>query len=153
MKTPILIITALTILSCKKEQSQQTAVATKEITPNECYQSIYEEDTIILKLNTSQPKKVVGDMTMKVADRPVRAGKIAGGFRGDTLFVSYTFTQGGNKNSTFKNPLALLKRDNSLILGQGEIETTMGASYFVKGKPIDFEHVKYKFAATDCAEH
>ena len=39
----------------------------------------------------------------------------------------------------------------AFILGNGKIETSMGASYFVKGVPIDFERVKYKFTAVDCA--
>ena len=48
--------------------------------------------------------------------------------------------------------MAFLKRGSELILGNGEIETTMGASYFVKGKPIDFDNVKYKFTVVDCVE-
>ena len=46
--------------------------------------------------------------------------------------------------------MAFLKRDNQLILGNGKIETTMGASYFIKGDPIDYDNVKYKFNIVDC---
>jgi hypothetical protein len=46
--------------------------------------------------------------------------------------------------------MAFLKKGNELILGNGEIETNMGASYFVIGVPIDFDNVKYKFAKVDC---
>ena len=48
--------------------------------------------------------------------------------------------------------MAFLKKGDQLILGNGEIQTTMGASYFVKGKPIDYENVKYKFDKTECQE-
>ena len=86
---------------------------------------------------------------MKVLNRAERVGKIAGEFRGDTLFVDYSFISGKDK-ATYKNPMALLKRDNELILGNGKIETYLGASYFAKGQPIDFDDVKYKFAPVDC---
>lgn len=89
-------------------------------------------------------------MEMKVFNMPNKTGEIAGKFSGDTLFVSYTFTEGTNKEITYKNPMAFLKRENELILGNGKIETSMGASYFVKGSPIDFERVKYKFTTVDC---
>lgn len=46
--------------------------------------------------------------------------------------------------------MAFLKRGNQLILGNGEMQTTMGATYFVKGSPIDFERVKFKFTTIDC---
>jgi hypothetical protein len=46
--------------------------------------------------------------------------------------------------------MAFLKRGNELILGNGKIQTTMGASYFVKGSPIDFDRVKFKFVTVDC---
>jgi hypothetical protein len=117
---------------------------------SQCYKSIYENDTIELKVSTLKSGKISGDMVMKIVDRPKKVGKIAGEFRGDTLFVAYTFIQGENDKMTFKNPLAFLKRGNELILGNGKIETTMGASYFVKGEPIDFDNVKYKFATVDC---
>ena len=83
---------------------------------------------------------------------PVKEGKIAGEFKGDTLFASYTFIQGGYEKRTFKNPMAFLRKDNQFILGNGKIQTTMGASYFVKGEPIDFEHVKYKFTKIEAGK-
>jgi hypothetical protein len=113
---------------------------------------LYEKDTLDLKINTLKSGKISGDMVMKIDNMPIKVGKIAGEFRGDTLFAAYTFIQGENKEVTFKNPMAFLKRGNELILGNGEIETTMGASYFVKGKPIDFDNVKYKFTTVDCID-
>ena len=116
----------------------------------QCYKASYEQDTIDLKINTLATGKITGDMVMRIENMPKKVGKIAGEFRGDTLFVAYTFIQGANDKVTFKNPMALLKRDGELILGNGKIETTMGASYFVKGEPIDFDNVKYKFTNVDC---
>ena len=115
-----------------------------------CYEAIYEQDTVRLKINTFDTGEIKGDMTMTIKNLPEKMGEIVGEFRGDTLFAIYTFIEGNNKDVTFKNPMAFLKRDNQLILGNGKIETTMGASYFVKGEPIDFEKVKYKLNAVDC---
>lgn len=52
----------------------------------------------------------------------------------------------------YLKPYSYLKRGNQLILGNGKIETYMGASYFAKGKPIDFDNVKFKFISVDCID-
>ncbi|PRZ22098.1 hypothetical protein BC624_10799 [Flavobacterium granuli] len=44
--------------------------------------------------------------------------------------------------------MAFLKRGNELILGNGKVQNTLCASYFVKGT-IDFERVKFKFTTVD----
>ena len=48
--------------------------------------------------------------------------------------------------------MAFLKREKQLILGNGTMQTTMGVTYLVKDKPIDFDNVKYKFTAADCVD-
>ena len=149
-----LLLACIGFESCNK--NQKAAEATQAVVEKpesvQCYKALYEKDTIDLKVNTLKNGKISGNMEMKLFNMPVKLGKIVGEFRGDTLFVAYTFIQGANDKTTFKNPMALLKRGNQLILGNGEIETTMGASYFVKGKPIDFDNVKYKFSNVDCVD-
>ena len=145
-----LLLTCIGIASCNRTQKQK--VQEEKPVSSQCYQSIYENDTIELNVGTLKSGKISGDMVMKIVDRPKKVGKIAGEFRGDTLFVTYTFIQGANDKLTFKNPMAFLKKGNELILGNGKIQTTMGASYFVKGEPIDFDNVKYKFTAIDCGK-
>ena len=137
--------------SCNKNQKIVDIQApTEKPISTQCYTSLYENDTIKLEINTLKSGKITGNMTMRIVNMPNKVGKIAGEFRGDTLFAAYTFIQGANDKVTFKNPMAFLKRGDELILGNGKIETTMGASYFVKGEPIDFDNVKYKFNAVDC---
>jgi hypothetical protein len=41
-------------------------------------------------------------MDMAISNMP-KVGEISGEFRGDTLFASYTFIQGGYKKKTYKN--------------------------------------------------
>jgi hypothetical protein len=148
------LLFALTGLqSCKKNQEQnaeKTQIQPDKVVSSKCYKSIYEKDTIDLKVNTLENGKLSGNMVMKVFNEPKKTGKIAGEFHGDTLIAYYTFIMGANEKVTFKNPMAFLKRGDSLVLGNGKIQTTMGVSFFVKGAPIDYVRVKYKFATTDC---
>ncbi|WP_289665892.1 hypothetical protein [Flavobacterium panacagri] len=151
---PCLLVICIGFQSCKNEEKQKEAATAKAegetVVSTECYKAIYEKDTVDLKLNTLKNGKLSGEMVMKVAPSTVRTGEVAGEFHGDTLFVDYTFKDSATKNTTFKNPMALLKRDKQLILGNGTMQTTMGVTYLVKDKPIDFEKVKYKFDAVEC---
>lgn len=144
-----LLLSFIALESCNKKANKKELEAEK-IETVDCYKALYEKDTIDLKINTLENGKITGDMVMKIIDMPEKTGKITGEFHGDTLFVDYSFIQGKNDKVMFKNPLALLKRDNELILGNGKIETYLGESYFAKGIPIDFEKVKYKFSKVDC---
>ena len=140
MKTPVLfclMFACIGFLSCKKDQNEKTIKATKvqaeKLISVQCYKAIYKQDTIELKMNTLKNGKITGDMVMKFFNRPKKVGKIAGEFRGDTLFASYSFIRDVNDKITYKNPMAFLKRGNEIILGNGKIQTTLGASYLVKG--------------------
>lgn len=139
--------------SCKNDEKQKETEAanaeTAKVVSTQCYKAIYENDNIHLKLNTLENGKISGNMSMNVSGAAERVGEIKGEFHGDTLFADYTFTEGTNKK-TFKNPMAFLKKDKQLILGNGTMQTTMGVTYLVKDKPIDFERVKYKFNSVDC---
>ncbi|SHL12053.1 hypothetical protein [Flavobacterium chilense] len=150
------LLACIGLQSCKNEEKQKEAEAAKAeaetITSVQCYKAIYEKDTIDLKLNTLKNGKLSGNMIMKVAPSTVRTGEITGEFHGDTLFADYTFIEGADKNKTFKNPMAFLKRDKQLILGNGTMQTTMGVTYIVKDKPIDFDRVKYKFDSVECTD-
>lgn len=152
----LLLIGCISFESCKNNEEKKEADTAKakvdKIVSTACYKAIYENDTIDLKVNTLENGKISGDMLMKVAKMKNKIGELSGEFHGDTLFASYTFIEGTNKEVTYKNPMAFLKKADTLILGNGQIETSMGASYFVKGQPIDFEKVKYKFSKVDCVE-
>jgi len=149
-----LLMFCIVFVSCKKEPNQNEVKTAKvqEEKPirTECYRALYEQDTIDLKINTLKDGKITGNMSMKVFEHPEKLGKIEGSFHGDTLFVDYTFAMVTNDKVTFKNPMAMLKKGNELILGSGKIETYLGRSYFAKGTPIDFDKVKYKFSKVEC---
>ena len=148
------LFAATIFVSCKNSEEKKEAKEAKEkveeIVSATCYKAVYENDTIDLKVNTLKSGKVSGDLVMKIYAMPKKIGEIYGDYHGDTLLVSYTFIDEGNEKVTYKNPMAFLKKDKQLILGNGKMETSMGATYFVKGEPIDFENVKYKFSTVDC---
>lgn len=147
-----LLLACIGLESCnKKPKDAEVQASAEKSTSVQCYKALYEQDTLDLKINTLANGKVTGDMVMIVPNKAKKVGKIAGEFRGDTLFVDYSFISGLDK-ATYKNPMALLKRGNELILGNGKIETYLGASYFAKGQPIDFDNVKYKFTPVDCVD-
>jgi len=146
-----LFIAVIVFQSCKNDKtSEHNIQSATAVASSECYQAIYKADTLDLVIHTLENSAITGELTMKVYGSPEKTGKIKGKFSGDTLFADYTFTAVNDPKTTYKNPLALLRRDSLLVLGNGQIETTMGKSYFVKGLPIDFDRVKYKFATTDC---
>lgn len=149
-----LLLACIGLQSCKKNETPKDVETTKAEKPISaaCYKALYEKDTIDLKINTLNNGKITGDMVMKIIDRPEKVGKIEGKFHGDTLFVDYTFIQGTYDKKVFKNPMAILKKGNELILGSGKIETYLGRSYFAKDTPIDFEKVKYKFTTVECVD-
>jgi hypothetical protein len=147
-----LLLACIGLQSCKKEESKKEVKTDEKPVSIQCYKATYEKDIIDLKLNTLKNGKITGDMMMKVTGSPEKNGEIQGEFHGDTLFVDYTFTEGGNKNRIFKNPMAFLKKEKELILGNGTMQTTMGVTYLVKDQPIDFERVKYKFASVECSD-
>jgi hypothetical protein len=149
-----LLLSSIFLVSCKKNESEKKIEAKEmvELESVACYQAVYEQDTVNLKMNTFKSGEITGEMVMNIENMPKKIGEIAGEFRGDTLFASYTFIQGDYKKRTYKNPMAFLKQGDQLILGNGVIENSMGASYFVKGKPIDFENVKYKLSTIECAD-
>ncbi|SHG14109.1 hypothetical protein SAMN05444396_10537 [Flavobacterium segetis] len=146
------LLISIVFIGCKNKESEKInkVEEPKEVVSVTCYKAIYEKDTLNLKINIFKDGEVKGDMVMAIDNMPIKTGEIVGEFKGDTLFASYTFIQGDYKEKTLKNPMAFLKRDNQLILGNGQIQVTMGASHFVKGEPIDFDRVKYKFDPVDC---
>ena len=154
MKSKILMITiysCFTMMSCKKEaESTKTAIA--DAPQVDCYQAIFEKDTVNLKINTFKDGTVTGNMTMKQFETPTKEGEINGGYHGDTLMVDYNYKSGTTDKTNYENPLALLKRGNELIMGNGKIETYLGKTFFVKNAPIDYENIRFKFTKLDCVK-
>jgi hypothetical protein len=143
------IASTILLYSCsptadKKAKQEDTIAKT------ECYKAIYEKDSADLKIETLSTGKIKGEFLVNYADKPHNKGLINGEFKGDTLYVDYRFTTGTDTATYYTNPLAFLKKDGKLLMGVGQIETTLGRSYFVKGKPINYERGKFVFESIPC---
>lgn len=153
MKNPGLYLSFLAIplmFSCNQSENKTAELKDSSSIHKECFMAIDEKDTASLVLNHFESGKITGHLLINYTDKGKNDGEIAGTYKGDTLFVDYTFKIGTENKTMYKNPLAFLKKDGKLILGVGQIETSMGKSYFVKGKPISFEKGRFTFDPTDC---
>lgn len=109
------------------------------------YIAIDGKDTARMELHQFT-KKIEGSLQINYAKKDNNIGKIEGKFKGDTLFVNYVFKVGKNK-PTYKNPLAFLRKDDKLIIGIGEMENTVGRTYFKKDIPLNFDQGRFTFVA------
>lgn len=155
-----LVILASGLSACNQPKHDSDKVAADSISAatlkHQCYQAVFEKDTGDLNITMGKDGKVTGDLVMKYGLKPnevervINKGKVDGSFRGDTLFLNYLYTSGELNKTLYQNPLALLRTGDQLVMGVGEIETSVGRSYFVDGKPIDFEKGRFKFAPVEC---
>lgn len=142
-------LTITLAFSCGQRENKQAANNEVLDTVKQCYTSSFEGDSATLNLLIIDSNKVEGKLVINYAEKPKNDGIVRGEFKGDTLFVDYSFKI-GEGTTEFSNPLALLKQNNDLKLGVGQIETLFGRSYFVKNKPISFEKGKFNFVRTEC---
>lgn len=145
----ILAIALIPIISsCSNNETKKETA--KEIGKQQCYVAIDGTDTAFLALNITESGKIDGNLQIKYTGKEQNNGTVEGKYSGDTLIVDYTFKVGTTNKTIYKNPLAFLKKDQQLVLGVGQIETTLGRSYFVKGEPINFERGKFVFDPATC---
>ncbi|GAA3964521.1 hypothetical protein GCM10022246_17070 [Pedobacter ginsengiterrae] len=138
------------VYACNSSDKKAETAKVDSLISETCYASSFEKDSAAMILKTMASGKVTGSMLIKYGDKPQNNGKIDGKFHGDTLLVDYRFNTGTDSTKAFTNPLAFLKKDGKLIMGVAQIETTLGKSYFVKGKPINYEAGKFTFVEVPC---
>jgi hypothetical protein len=111
------------------------------------YLAINDADTALLKLiiTGSQFK---GQYEINYHGNFKDSGDVKGTIKGDTLLGDYHYQHYGIEKWQ-RVPIALLKKDEKLILGIGSTETYLGISYFRPGTVIDYDQVKFIFQKTD----
>ena len=85
-----------------------TAVA-DTLVKKECFVAVDAKDTANLVVSESGNGKVAGHLVINYVDKGKNDGEVSGAYRGDTLFVDYTFKIGTTNKTQYKNPLAFLK--------------------------------------------
>lgn len=115
-----------------------------------CYRAIDKLDTVLLKVEVNG-SLFTGQMEMHYFEKPVDSGELKGQVKGDTLLGEFHHKP-GVADQWYRNPVAFLKRQDSVIMGVGELETAWGKAYFRKGVPIDYEQGRFVFKTIPCEE-
>ncbi|WP_207420617.1 hypothetical protein [Desertivirga brevis] len=143
------------IIACGEKRTNNSARQqsnTVDTAGQECYVAVFDQDTAYLNFNATDKKNVLGRLLINYGNNPKNDGEFKGTFRGDTLIADYTYTVGTYKERILRNPLAFLRRNDSLFLGIGEIETLAGRPYFKPGSPINFDKGRFRFAKGSCRQ-
>jgi hypothetical protein len=146
---PTILIATSIFLSCSNNDNKK-AVTKEKVIKETCYISTYENDTATMEILYLNNFKIKGKLKILYGNGAQNNGSIEGKFTGDTLFVDYRFSTANLSLGGFTNPLVFLRKKDQLIMGIGQIETTLGRSYFVKGLPLNFERSKFIFNPTTC---
>ncbi|MFC6099182.1 hypothetical protein [Olivibacter domesticus] len=111
------------------------------------YKAIDKKDTAVLSLNIHD-KYFFGDCKISYGGSVINSGKIKGDVKGDTLIGSFRYKL---PSSAYYNtvPIALLKKGNSLIMGNGVISSYMNFPIYMKEVPIDYNNPKFIFTPVD----
>lgn len=118
-----LFFVSILIISCNSKENKEEY---QEFT----YRAIHQKDTAILKLNIND-KRFFGRYEILYHQIGKDSGDVRGDIKGDTLRGDYHFISNGG--SWKRIPLALLKKDKKLILGNGVIGTYMNLPCFIQG--------------------
>lgn len=164
---PIIYLSALmlvaNLLSCnntsKKQSTADIDSLTNHLKPGKhCYLAISAKDTASLVLDITETGKISGKLDIKynnadtvTTTRESTSGELQmAAFKGDTLRADYSFISGPKGKTTYNNPVALLHKGDSLIMGYGRLYTYLGRNYFDPATPIGFAKSKFRFAPAEC---
>jgi hypothetical protein len=107
------------------------------------YTAINKNDTATLKIKLTD-KEFYGQLEINYRGSFKDSGGVSGVIKGNTLKGTYRFQHYGIEK-WHSIPIALLKKDNRLIMGEGLMEIYMGMYYFKKNTPINYQQPKFIF--------
>lgn len=137
MRTTILLISIILLAyGCSNSNVKEESVQT-------LYVAINKNDTATLKIRLTD-KDFYGQLETNYHGLYKDSGGITGVVKGDVLKGTYKFQHYGIEK-WHSIPVALLKKDGKLIMGQGDMEIFMGIFYFKKNKPVSYENPKFVF--------
>lgn len=158
--THLLAIAGLAVLfSCNHGKQANKVNIPGNLKPGKyCYTALFEKDSASLNMVINKYGSVTGHLYIGygeikpgATEREINMGDISKGeFKGDTLFADYTFTSGTKFKNIYTNPIALLHKGDSLILGSGRVMNYLGRAYFDPQTPIDFQKSRFRFKRADC---
>jgi len=126
--------------------------------PEQCFTAIFQKDTAFLKFKTMANGKIQGKLIIKYGEleplaleKELYRGDISGKFNRDTLFADYVFTDRGKK-ALYRNPIALLRKNDELVLGYGTTINYLGRTWFMHRQAIKFNNSRFQFLPGQCTE-
>lgn len=129
---PILLIF---LISCNSKEE-------KDKYNHTFYRAVNGKDTAILDININH-KRFYGRYEILYHKIGKDSGDVRGDIKGDTLRGDFHFISNGG--SWKRIPLALLKKENKLVLGKGVIGTYFNLPCFVPGVPIEYKDSEFVF--------
>lgn len=107
------------------------------------YRAVNKLDTASFKIVLTD-KEFYGQYEINYNGIYKDSGDVNGVIKGDTLKGTYHYQHYGIQE-WYRIPIALLKKDNRLIMGVGSMEIYMNMTFFTKNIPIDYQHPKFVF--------
>lgn len=106
------------------------------------YRAVHKKDTAVLEINMND-KRFFGRYEISHYGVGKDSGDVRGDIKGDTLRGDYHYLTFGG--SWKRVPLALLKKDNKLFLGEGVVGTYFNLPCFVPDIPIEYNNSAFIF--------
>jgi len=137
MKAVILCMSVIFVISgCDNHDADDKGA-------KELYRAIDKNDTASLKVRLTQ-KEFYGQFEINYHGLYKDSGDVNGVLKGDTLKGTFHYQHYGT-DEWYRIPIALLKKNNKLIMGVGSMEIYMNMTFFTKSIPIDYQHPKFVF--------
>ncbi|GAB3925703.1 hypothetical protein [Mucilaginibacter myungsuensis] len=117
-----------------------------------CYKALFEKDSAAITFDVAASGKIKGELAIQFNKNDtldLSKGEVTGEFKGDTLFGEFSFK---NKGTQYVNPVALLHKGDTLLMGQGRVMEYLGRTYFDPQVPIKFEKARFRFVPVECAK-
>ena len=106
------------------------------------YRAVNGKDTAILDIKIND-KRFYGRYEILYHKIGKDSGDVRGDMHGDTLRGDFHFISNGG--SWKRTPIALLQKDNKLILGKGVIGTYFNLPLFLPEVPIEYNNSEFVF--------
>jgi len=128
----ILILASIVSCNSKEEKNEYKQVL---------YRAVNNKDTAILAININD-KRFYGRYEISYYQTGKDSGDVRGDIKENTLTGDFHFISNGG--SWKRIPLALLKKENKLVLGNGVVGTYMNLPCFIQGT-LNYDNPKFVF--------
>lgn len=139
------ILSSVLLTNCKQQKDIKDQMDQKTTI---CYTAIDQTDTAWLKIDTAG-HEILGVLDFNYANKKHYKGQIKASLKGDTLKGHYDFKV-NNIDKWYRNPVAFLKKDTTLIMGVGDVTMIWGSPFFDQKTPIDYNKGRFVFKQTGC---